>query len=317
MRAARLREQVATTRTLSSIEPSLDAINRLPAFALAAVLAQLDERAIRLVASVCTHWHAVSHSDVLWRALSLRRFSAEVRFELDEVAEEFLEEYGWRRLHRELCELKQLKLRLVEQRATVSAVVGGARRTRELKLHRVAEARAALAALSAADVGEVTRLQRTDGAEAVLCAVMVLIRAESVWDEALRRAGALGFCAKLVAADHSSCNPGVVHRAARFTERPEFSKAMAQSGRCPALRALGNWALASLDYGRTTHELEPEMRSISSIDEALPAATKEYEARKSEIEEVIGEGCFLEAPAAGEDAKEERAAAPAAREVEI
>jgi hypothetical protein len=143
------------------------------------------------------------------------------------------------------------------------------------------------------------RCQQRDAAtEAIGCAIMILVRQEPAWEEAMRHAAADTLIAKAVACDPEQWTPGMIHRVARLTARPEFQDVITtqRDGGGTEPRALGlaaEWVLACQHFATVARELVPKQELVDKAQKGLPDRIREYEDLRGELEDVIGDGCMM------------------------
>ena len=127
---------------------------------------------------------------------------------------------------------------------------------------------------------------------------MILERQEPAWEEAMRHAAADTLIAKAVACDPEQWTPGMIHRVARLTARPEFQDVITtqRDGGGTEPRALGlaaEWVLACQHFATVARELVPKQELVDKAQKGLPDRIREYEDLRGELEDVIGDGCMM------------------------
>jgi len=300
-----LRKQVAEQRCYTTdFSAGKNNINGLPRDMLVKIMMQADVRETVVFAQVCSQWQRAAADTSLWRHFCVREWGGLVDWStVDEVTEDFLEEYQWRRLFREICELQKCETVMTTQSAELRANASIVRRRLDESRSSVARAVDALKLLSTDERGELAALPRDAGSEAVGCATMILVRGEPSWAEVIRNASQDALVGKAVGCDLDNITPGMLHRVSRLSTRPDFAAVMMKhqggTARPHALGALAEWVVACQEYGAAARELIPKQELVDKAEKSLPDRIQDYEKARNELEEVIGEGCFFNNPCPG------------------
>jgi len=217
---------------------------------------------------------------------------------VDELTEDFLEEYGWRRLFRELAELKKCEIVVKVQSTELKANAQAVRDRMDMHRAQVTSTINALKDLGPSRRKELALMTRDVGKEAVGCATMTLVRGEPSWDEMLCLADEDALIGRAVGCDPEQLTPGMLHRLNRLSARHEFDEVVRAHregiGDCPyALGLLAEWILACQDYASTARELGPRQELVDKAEQSLPHRVEEYRQARESLENVIGNGCFL------------------------
>lgn len=96
--------------------------------------------------------------------------------------------------------------------------------------------------------------------------------------------------------DYQKFTPGMQHRVSRLSARPDFQNVAAQGAGCDGMRLLAQWVLACENYCTVARELAPKDELVQRCLKSLPERIATYKKARTELEELIGAGCFIEPP---------------------
>jgi len=198
--------------------------------------------------------------------------------ESDEVTEEFLEEYGWQRLYREVYDLERLEVSLQHGRSESSSMARDVEGRLSDAMTGLERAGGTLRALPPETCKVLERVEKTDGNEAIVSAAMILRRGDPSWQalvEDLGTRGGRSVLDQVLSVDHAKFTPGMFHRVQRLSVSEHFKAAVSEN-ECEAMRLLGQWVLACQLYMDVQKQVAPTQDRLRGTEETLPAQEKQY-----------------------------------------